>query len=448
MNKKTWRAGTLTYTSSGLFALFAWLLWGDFAWAMKERAVYPIVQLMLRQFQASDFLAGFLLGTLPSGLGLLLGPIISYRSDRYRGRLGRRIPFLLGPTPIAALAIIGLAFCPLLGEYLHGILGIHSPGLNPSRLICFFFLWTLFDIATVIVNAVYNGLINDVVPQPLLGRFYGLFRAISLGAGILFNFWIIGHAEAHFRWIFICIGVLYGVGFMLMCYRVKEGAYPPPPPSVPGAGLRGAVKGYFKECFTNRYYLWVFAACTLSAMAFMPYNLFSVFYAKSIDMSMATYGKVVAMNFFISLLLAYFLGMLADRFHPIRMGIAVILLYAVVTFWAGNFARTVPTFIVAMSCHNVISGMWFTSTASIALRLFPQTKFAQYASALGIVGSISTMSIAPIVGWFLDCSGHIYRYTFLIGSALAFLGFVATVILYRKFKQLGGPDNYIPPELN
>ena len=38
---KTWKAGTLVYTSAGLAMLFFWLLWGDFTWAMKDRAVGP-----------------------------------------------------------------------------------------------------------------------------------------------------------------------------------------------------------------------------------------------------------------------------------------------------------------------------------------------------------------------------------------------------------------------
>jgi hypothetical protein len=41
----------------------------------------------------------------------------------------------------------------------------------------------------VIANAVFGGLINDVVPPALIGRFFGLFRAVSLLAGIIFNFW-------------------------------------------------------------------------------------------------------------------------------------------------------------------------------------------------------------------------------------------------------------------
>ena len=76
-----WRAGTLTYTTAGLVALFAWLLWGDFAWMLKERSVVPVAQLVLKKFAASDTLVAILVGSLPAALGMILGPLMdrSYR---------------------------------------------------------------------------------------------------------------------------------------------------------------------------------------------------------------------------------------------------------------------------------------------------------------------------------------------------------------------------------
>src|SRR5438128_11075571 len=72
---KVWHVGTLTYTTAGLVLLFAWLLWGDFAWAMKDRSVLPVVQLLMKKYSASDLLMGILLASLPAGIGLFLGPI-------------------------------------------------------------------------------------------------------------------------------------------------------------------------------------------------------------------------------------------------------------------------------------------------------------------------------------------------------------------------------------
>ena len=72
---KTWKAGTLTYTTTGLVVLFSWLLWGDFAWSMKDRTMGPVLQILLHKFSASDTLTGLLMGSLPSTISMILTPI-------------------------------------------------------------------------------------------------------------------------------------------------------------------------------------------------------------------------------------------------------------------------------------------------------------------------------------------------------------------------------------
>ena len=109
---KFWTVGTLTYTAGGLALLFFWLLLGDFALSLRDRSVGPVVQLFLKREGASDFVMAILLSSVPPALGMILGPIVSYRSDRLRSRWGRRIQFLIIPTPFAALAMVGIADSP------------------------------------------------------------------------------------------------------------------------------------------------------------------------------------------------------------------------------------------------------------------------------------------------------------------------------------------------
>src|ERR1700722_18639746 len=105
---RLWSAGTLTYTLAGLVALFAWLLWGDFAIAMRDRSFSPMLQLLLKRLNASDLTMTLLMTSVPSTIGMFLSPFVSYRSHRLRRRWGRRIPYLIIPTPIAALAMVGM----------------------------------------------------------------------------------------------------------------------------------------------------------------------------------------------------------------------------------------------------------------------------------------------------------------------------------------------------
>jgi MFS family permease len=444
---KLWRSGTLVYTTGGLVVLFCWLLWGDFAWALKERSVPSVVQLLLKKFAASDMLSGILIGSLPAAISMIVAPIVSYRSDRHKGRWGRRIPFLLVSTPIAALSMVGLAFSPALGNFVHSISGPHSLGGNSWILIFFGVFWTLFEVATIVANSVLGGLINDVVPQAVIGRFFAMFRALSLIAGMLFNFWLLGKAETSYIWIFVGIGMLYGGGFTIMCLKVKEGRYPPVA-STGSEGPRGFLKatgGYFRECFGHSYYRWFFVAIALAWMSFVPVNLFSVYFAKSINMDMDTYGKCLALTYLLSLGLSYLIGSLADRFHPLSVGLVAQGLYALACLWGSLFARDVWTFGFALVAHGVLSGAWMTATASLGQRLLPKDRFAQFASALGIVTSLGTMAVGPIMGGLLDHTHHAYRYTYLAGFGLMTLALLAGIILNKKFHALGGAKHYTAP---
>jgi maltose/moltooligosaccharide transporter len=444
-----WRAGTLTYTAGGLTALFVWLLFGDFSWMMKERAITPVAQIMLRSFQSPDWLVGLLVGSIPAGLGMILGPLISVRSDRHRGRWGRRIPYLLLPTPLIACCMFGLAVTPALGEWLHCFLGVYSPGAMSSRIFVFTFFWTAFEICTVIVNTLFIALINDVVPPEVIGRFFALFRAVSLIAGIFFNFFLMGVAQNYMPEIFAGLGLVYGVGFTLMCLRVKEGNYPKPPNIDPKFGkdhLLEPVGRYFKECFTHRYYICFFLATTLGIVAAQPVNTFSIFHARSVGMSDDLYGKCLAFSYVISLIITYPLGYLADRIHPIRVGLGAIILYALVTLAGFLLPQKREVFFVTFLLHTVVSGIYLTGTASLAPRLLPRAKFAQFASAASLVTALCLMVLPPSLGALIQVFDHQYRYGFLLGFLISVASAAAFLILLQDYNKRGGDVSFTPQE--
>jgi MFS family permease len=445
-NGKVWQVGTLTYTMGGLAALFCWLLWGDFAWYMKDRSVPQIVQLLLGKYGASDSIVGILLGSLPPALTILVSPVISYKSDRHRGPWGRRIPYLLASIPVVVFAVAGLAFSPKMGGLLHRSLGAHSPGLNGCVVGFIGLFWGLAELAFFTVNAVYGALVNDVVPPEILGRFFAMFRAVSLIAGIIFNYWLLGNADVHSILILLAIGLLYGIGFGLMCMKVKEGAYPPvPPPSSPSSGILLSVGGYFRDCFGNSYYFWFFGAMAMAWTMAGPFNLYAMFFAKSVSMSLGTYGKCIALTYAVSLVIAYPLGALCDRFHPLRVTMASIGFYACVMLWGGIYARDFNTFGIALVAQGVVSGTFLTAASSLSQRLLPRTKFAELNSAGAILASIATALLYPFVGLFLDHAHHTYRYTFYFGFALALMALAGLAVVHSRFLKLGGPSGYVAP---
>ena len=440
------RAGTLIYTSGGIVLLFFWLLWGDFALSMRDRSVQPMVQLFLNSRNASSLVMTTLVTAVPAAIGLVLIPWISYKSDRHRSRWGRRIPFLLIPTPIAALAMIGIAYSPRVGS----LLRVFAPSLSSdgATLIVFGMLWTIFEIAIITSNPVMAGLVNDVVPRGRLGRFYGLFRQVSLLDGMLFSYFLLKFAESHFTLMFALIGIVFGSGFVLMCLNVKEGQYPPPPPvsDDPGSrGFFGAIRIYFKECFSQPYYRWCIAAITLGQVTFVPFNSFSVYYAKNLNVDIDVYGKLTAYSYFASLCLAYFLGWLVDRYHALRIALAAMALYALSTAYGFVFTRNPQTFAIAFVAHVVLSGTYFTAAMSLPAVLLPRNRFAQFASASFLLISLSTMVLSPTLGFIIDHTNENFRLTFLAGLLLCITTILVMLVVYQRMQEYGGTKNYVAP---
>jgi len=445
--RKTWHVGTLTYSTGGLAVLFSWLLWGDFAWMLKERSAQPVVQVMLGKFGASDLLTGLFLLSLPAAITVVLVPIMSYRSDRHRGPRGRRIPYLLATTPVAAIAMGGIALSPIIGEWVHTQMGWAPESLNLVIIVLMGLSWTVFEFGTVVANTIFISLLNDVVPREWLGRFFGLFRAVSLATGILFNRYLFGHVDSYYTQILLGIALVYGVGFMVMCLRVKEGEYPPPEEGAPAQvpGFVAAVRTYARECFTNRYYILVFAALALAPLAFTPVNLFSIFAAESFGLPRQSYGNVIALTYVCSLVLAYPLGWMADTFHALRMAIGAVAAYAVTMLVGWFYVKEANSFAALLLIHGVISGCYFTGAAALGQMLFPKLKFAQFASAAALLLSLCNIGFGAAMGRVLDWLGRDYRYTFAAGALLALVALAINIVVYTHFKKLGGTKRYVAP---
>ena len=441
--RKLWTNGSLVYTRSGLVLLFFWLLWGDFAWCLKDRTVPVILPFLLRNLGASDTFAGVLMGVAPQMIGIFLGPAIGMKSDRHRGPRGRRIPFLLAATPGTVAAMAALAYCTEIGRQIHHALGAHSPGINQVTLLDIAFFWIVFEVCMIVAYGVFNALINDVVPHPVIGRFFGFFRAISLIAGMGFSFFLGDKVHSHYPAIFLTMGALFGLGFALMCAMVREGEYPPPEEM--RRGLLAEAVQYLRESFGKSYYLWVFLSIALPTITFTPVNLYNTFFAGSVGMSDRDYLWYLGLTYGISLALSYPLGALADRFHPLRVALVVLALYAGVTLWGGLCIAKPWQFAVALVAFGVLSGCWYTGAASLAQMLLPREKFAQFSSAMGIITAGLGVMVNFGMGRILDMSHHVYRYSYLVSFALAMLGLISTWMLYVRFMALGGPRDYRAP---
>lgn len=458
--KKTYHCGTLTYTQIGLVGLFASLLWGDFCFTLMEAVVPSILPLKLKALGCSNWMMGLILSTIPSALSMVVCPYVSFKSDRYRSKWGRRIPFIACTMPFLciSLALLGWSneiqillqkYFPLLNEY--------APSTVMIALIALFL--AMFQFYNMFVSSVFFSLFNDVVPPQFIGRFIGLLRVVSAIASTLYNYFIFRFAESHMREIFLGAAVIYFIGLGVMCFIVKEGKYPPieGKTNKDNKGLKG-IKTFFQECFTHKFYWLIFSALAIISIS-SAIGTFDIFFKREMELSLDQIGKMAAITGVTMIIAMYFGAIFIDRWHPLRVTVYVFVfnLVAGLMGWVWVFV-TLPGIYFFWLClgGNLIAA--FLSALSTAtgfplqVRLFPQSRFAQFCSAQGILRSFCMIGSGIIAGLFIDAikffcvrGDFAYRFNFVWSLLFFALGTVLVIYIYINWYKLGGDAHYHPP---
>ena len=458
------RCGALVYTKAGLFTLFAWLLWGDFCFYLMETVWPKVLPLMLNAEGASNLVLGLVLTSIPSAMNFFLNPVISTISDRYRSRLGRRIPFLLIATPFVTLFLVLLGISRDLGGWIHHLLSGPFPQLAPgtvtvaliSLLIVCFRFFELF------INTVFWYLFNDVVPVTVMGRFLGLFRVVGAAAGALFNFFLFRYAESHTSILFFGVAILYGSAFIMMSLKVKEGSYPEPD-SIPTGKSRffSYIKTFFQESFSHRIYRLTYTYTTIFYAA-GTIQIFMIFMAFSIGLEKIDVGNIAGTAALANMVLMYPFGALVDRYHPLRVilvaqaGFCLVAFFQL-TFLFVDFPKS-TTFWIYASMEAVALPFMVANAAAglpLAMRLFPHDRFGQFCSANAMCGAVGITVGGLIAGGYLDLmkslferENYYYRFAPLWSLILIALSGCVTVLVFREWKRLGGDRSYQPPAVS
>jgi maltose/moltooligosaccharide transporter len=418
------RAGTLHYSLWGLLATVGWLLVGELGIAVRERWAQPIGLVVLRNVGASDTGIALLLSTVPAVISLLLVPAIGLRSDRCRSPWGRRRPYLLVSAPLGAIAMLCVAAAPALAAFGHGVLGAWSPGLRALDLGFFCLFWTVFEAAAMTTVALFNGLVNDIMPHGLLGRLYAVLRIAGLGVAIFFNMSLFALADAWLFELLLTIALVFGLSIPLMCLMVREGAYPlplPVPTQAQAQALHDAprmsARTQLLQCCAQRRHLWAFGAFMLAAVTFSPFNTFSQNYALGLGLAKAELGALTATGYAISIASAFAIGWLADRAGSVRVATGMMALYSLIALGGCLLVHDAAAFRAFYLAHVVVSGAWFTAAAAMPMDLFPRAEFVRYNASKDIMVALANILVGTCLGPLLDLSGHDYRLT-LASAAL------------------------------
>ncbi len=416
--------------SLGLPALFFFLLLGDLAWSLKERSMPDLFKFQLREFSQDTVLLNVLFGALPSAISMFIGPVVGAWSDRTRTRFGRRVPFLLACVPLVSASMVGLAFSVPLGEALWQWTGAGTRERCIVACMCLF--WTLYEIFSVLATALFTALVNDTVPQRILGRFFGLFRVISLGVGVVFFYFVFGNElPSVVRPVMLAIAAAYLLGFMALCKGVKEPHYPPPTPAQK-ASLQVL---YGDDGSSPWFYLLLFVTLAIATICVLPVNINSYNAIGQFGVDRSDYGRAVAAAYCISIVLALPVGWLADRFHPLWVGIVALGLYALSMLGAWEFVAGRLSFLVWFVVHSVLAGTFLTGTAALLPVMLPRARFSSMAALSASITGLLTVFFTLELGALLDANGRDFHVIFLVAGLLAALGTVCwsvLLVLHRR----------------
>jgi MFS family permease len=455
---KTFSVGTLTYTKAALFSLFAWLLWGDFCFVLMEAAAPAVLQVNLNEMGAPNWVLGLALSTIPGILNMTVCPVSSFWSDRFRSRWGRRIPFLFLATIPLSLFLVLLGFSRQIGALLHGALngGFSQIAVIIAVVLVLVFCFQIFH---MVVASVYYYLFNDVVPAEVLARFMSIFRIVGVLSGAVFNWFFLKYAVSHMTEVFLLAAGLYATAFLLMCWKVKEGEYPPPPVHPDGGtGLVSGIKTFFTESFSIRFYWLFFLANTCYALTSVAAG-FTLLQARSIGVDLDFFGKTAAVTAIVSAVLMYPAGIISDRLHPLRVlmwaSIALLAiqpLWLVFLFYDFSPAVSQGLFIAITAVSAPAIALYLAAELPMYMRILPKSRYGQFSSANAMVRSFAIIIGGLLIGFALDwlagffsTKDYCYRfipiwYFVFIGASLYFLR-----RLYTEWLKLGGSTSYHPP---
>jgi|Laugresbdmm110sn_2_1035109.scaffolds.fasta_scaffold18821_1 hypothetical protein len=453
-SNEPYKVGTLTYTARGLFSVLFWMLLGDFCLQIMEQLPTSLVPLQLRWADASAALIGFLTGSLPALLGIALNPFIGVQSDRHRGPLGRRRPFLLWSTPLVVVALLGLGFAQPIADLLAGVL---QTGASASSIKIGWIgaCMVVFVVANTYIMQVYQFLFVDVIPHNVMGKFVGCYRAVGAMGAFVFHRFLFGHAKTDTAAIYSLAALLYAISFLLLVWKVKEGDYPPPP-TRPSEGKLDVFKSYFRDCFGHRIYWETYSLSLFFWSALVPFGTFLVFfgtqpggdavgYAPTVGLSLAEFGKIKGWCALVGVPVFFLVGPLVDRFHPLRIAMVGLFLSAASFLACFFFIKDAHSLNLWLIINAASQAVYMGSYLAILPRLLPRAKYGQFFTANQIFG-FSGVVLAPVLcGWLIE---HLrdYRLVFFWCAACASMSLVMCVLLYRHWQKLGGEAHYTPPD--
>ena len=450
LTKRIYTNGTLRYTFWGLWVLFFWILWGDFAFSIFENIQRFIVLLLDEQHASSTLIAN--LGSTACIANLLFGPGISQWSDNCRTPWGRRKPFLAIATPLTALTMLMMGISPQVGSHIYSAFRSQiAPYISESALILSLFciFVALFHYFNMVLCNAFNWLFRDVVPHEVVARMQAAMRIVSLSSAMVFNHYLFPHIMTHRVTICVTVGIFYTVAFFMMCWRVKEGEYPPPEPKVKTTAwqLFENYIGYFREClsvpiYRNLLMIYVITACGGCAGVFAM-----LLWKNTLHIDMQGIGDLTNWYLGSALIGSFFAGWLCDKYNPFRVMLGAQAMGFLIGIFSFFYVHDYHSLLVSTLAGGLLAVGGGLAMGAANIFIFPREKFGQFSTAANVIPMGISIGANFVTGVIFDKILHNnYQFIFVFSALGSGLAIIPTIFVYRAWRSSGGND-YQAPEV-
>ncbi|MCQ2396454.1 MAG: MFS transporter [Lentisphaeria bacterium] len=469
------RCGTLRYTMPKLVMLLIWIMLGEAIIALGTQLPNRMLPVQMKgMVELPETWRVFILTTIGGILNWTVCPYISVASDWHRGRLGRRIPYILASTAPIALSLILFGFSQRFGEQLSSWV---SPFWNTSpwkmTAIIIGLVMFLFQFFNMWVNSVIYYIFNDVVPPKYHAQANAFFRIGGSAGMAIFNIFFFRYADEHATVIWVTIGIIYAVLVTLFCFFVKEGEYPPLTEEQLAAQnlplLKKifqkfiGIKSFLKDSFYDRVYIYNYCLTIASALTYCM-SSFNYFFQTEMGLDTKDVGNMDGVNGIIGVTgigLVLLTSVFVNRWNPVRIGgymVAFNLTFAPTCFrWF--FGTLPPNVYLIISVLNTAGMLVLANIASVSamptlMRIFPKSRFGSFCAMQSLIRSFVVMLISLMGGALLDFlklkvfvenPNFSYRIIEAWRVPWDILAFIFFFLLYRRWGKLNGMRNYKAP---
>jgi nitrate/nitrite transporter NarK len=186
--------------------------------------------------------------------------------------------------------------------------------------------------------------------------------------------------------------------------------------------------------------------------------IFWIFFVKDIGISIKEYGDILAIGGIVGMCLTYPAGFVADKYHPLRVQLAMkfILLFFtpmyLIFLLSTNTSNAYYHYLIIAMASLPAGTLYNAAVLPALMRLFPKERYGQFCSADAMVRSVATIFGGLVAGatfdlikWSVGGSTFAYRWIPLWQFAFDFLAFLCLIKVYQGWKHYGGLKNYVPP---